>query len=273
MKIIGPDQNHLEINADRGRMSRLSIFTFCVIKCLTCSHRKLLPKSRSQFRNLVIFHRRARILATARVVKILWGVRRNKRVDSVYRQRRIKVAASEKTKILGWYPSVSAPDYEVIIDHDEKHSGTRCASLRSLVKEPRPFGNITQAFSPDEYIDHRLRMSAWVRTRLKSGTAQLWLRVDTGDDWKSNDVKPGKFDNMDDRPIEGDTDWTKYDLVVDVSQENTSIVFGLMLLGEGQIWLDDISFEKVDKDVPLTGTYAVSRCPRKLQPINLNFEE
>lgn len=183
------------------------------------------------------------------------------------------MAASERPKITGWYPSESAPDYEVIIDPNERHSGTRCSSLRSLVAKPKSFGNITQSFAPDEYFGHRLRMSAWVKTRLTGGKAQLWLRVDTGEDWKSNNVKPGKFDNMDDRPIKGDTDWTKYNLVVDISEENTAIVFGLMLLGEGQIWLDDISFEKVGKDVPLTGAYTGPRPARKLQPLNLNFEQ
>lgn len=183
------------------------------------------------------------------------------------------MAASEKIKIPGWYPCSSASDFEVIIDLNERHSGTRCASIRSLVERPRQFGNITQSFKPDEYFNHRLRMSAWVKTKLQRGTAQLWLRVDTGEDWKDNDVIPGKFDNMDDRPIEGDTDWTKYELVVDISEENTDIVFGLMLLGEGQIWLDDISFDKVSKDVPLTGSYAEANTAKKLQPINLNFEE
>ena len=57
---------------------------------------------------------------------------------------------------------------------------------------------------------------------------------------------------MGNRPIQGSTDWAKYELVVEVAEESTLIVFGLMLIGEGQIWLDDVSFETVSKDVPLT---------------------
>lgn len=50
----------------------------------------------------------------------------------------------------------------------------------------------------------------------------------------------------------------------------TKIVFGLMLIGEGQIWLDDVSFEAVSKDVPLTGK---KPCGYPEYPVNLNFEE
>lgn len=179
---------------------------------------------------------------------------------------------AENEKISGWYPSTTAPDYYVFIDTNEKHSGTKCASIKSIVDSPQPFGNITQSFEPDEYFGHRMRMTAWVKTKLVSGVAQLWLRVDGGKGWKSGEIAAGKFDNMNDRPILGDTEWQKYELVVDVDKDNTAIVFGLMLIGAGQIWLDDVSFEKVGTDVPLTGSYA-GGLKKKTEPINLNFED
>lgn len=110
-------------------------------------------------------------------------------------------------------------------------------------------------------------MTAWVKTALTSGTAQLWLRVD--DKSESETSRPGTFDNMDDRPIKGSTSWTKYNLVVDVPDPSSSIVFGLMLIGTGEIWLDDVTFEEVSKDIPLTG----SNSGQKKRPVNLNFEE
>ena len=175
-----------------------------------------------------------------------------------------------KTKFVGWFPSTAATDYEAGIDTNEKHSGTRCAYIKSLVPEPKQFGNLTQAFAPDQYFGKRLKMSAWVKTELKSqGKAQLWLRIDAGNSAKGP-IKAERFDNMGERPIQGSTDWAKYDLVVDVSEENTLIVFGLMLIGEGQIWLDDVSFEAVGKEVPLTGK---KRCGYPARPVNLNFEE
>lgn len=175
-----------------------------------------------------------------------------------------------KTKFVGWFPSTTATDYEAGIDTNEKHSGTRCAYLKSLASAPKQFGNLTQAFAPDEYFGKRLKMSAWVKTELKNqGKAQLWLRIDA-DNSKKGPIKPEHFDNMGERPIQGSTNWAQYDLVVDVSEESTLIVFGLMLIGEGQIWLDDVSFEAVGIEVPLTGK---KRCGYPARPVNLNFEE
>ena len=91
----------------------------------------------------------------------------------------------DKPKFVGWFPSATATDYEAGIDTNEKHSGTRCAYLKSLVPKPKQFGNLTQAFAPDKYFGKRLRMSAWVKTELKNqGKAQLWLRIDNADESK-----------------------------------------------------------------------------------------
>ncbi|MDR3614360.1 MAG: hypothetical protein P4L53_12425 [Candidatus Obscuribacterales bacterium] len=171
----------------------------------------------------------------------------------------------------GWiYSATDKNDYEVGLDQSEKHSGTRCGYLKSVVEEPKPFGNLSSYFAPEEYLDKRLRMSAWVKTELVNSKAQLWLRVDG--DWKSASSKPGCFDNMDDRPIVGSTAWRKYDLVVDIPKTSTGVAFGLMLLGKGQAWLDDVSFEEVSEDVPLTGKYASTHRTTS-RPKNLSFED
>jgi hypothetical protein len=42
----------------------------------------------------------------------------------------------------GWsYRATDENDFEVFVDKTEKHSGSQCASLRSLVEQPKPFGN------------------------------------------------------------------------------------------------------------------------------------
>lgn len=176
----------------------------------------------------------------------------------------------QKKAPTGWiYKATDKNDYEVGLDLNEKHSGTRSGYLKSIVADPKPFGNLMSYFAPAEYLEKRLQMCAWVKSELESGTAQLWLRVDG--DWKPA-VKPGSFDNMDDRPIEGSTDWHQYELVVDIPKTSTGVAFGLMLLGKGQAWLDDVSFEEVSEDVPLTGKYASSH-RTKVRPENLSFED
>jgi len=175
----------------------------------------------------------------------------------------------QDTTIYGWYAETRNGDFEAGLDHTEMHSGTRCAYLKSLVpklkRDPANFGNLTQAFEADDYHGTRLRMSAWVKTELTDGSAQLWLRIDG--DWECG-ARRGCFDNMDDRRIMGLTAWQEYSLVVDVPPTSTYVVFGFMLPGIGQAWLDDVSFETVSKEVPLTGIIA-----GKTKPINLNFED
>ncbi len=171
----------------------------------------------------------------------------------------------------GWiYAATRLSDYEAATDLNEKHSGTRCATLKSVVVEPKPFGNLMQYISAKNYAGKRLRMSAWVKSKVESGTAQLWIRIDG--DWKTSSSEAGCFDNMGDRPIVGVTDWKKYDLVVQLPVRSTGIAFGLMLIGKGQVWLDDVSLEEVGLDVPLTGEFTQgTKYPSS--PSNLNFEE
>ncbi|MBU6453514.1 MAG: hypothetical protein KGS72_17170 [Cyanobacteria bacterium REEB67] len=180
-------------------------------------------------------------------------------------------AKNPKKKVpAGWsYHATDEKDFEVFVDKGEKHSGSQCATLRSIVEQPKPFGNLMQYFSAEKYVGKRVRMTAWVKTNLVEGKSQLWVRVDG--DWKSG-AKAGCFDNMDDRPIKAKTDWKKYELVVNIPEKSSAIAFGLMLLGKGQVWLDDVSFEEVGADVPLTGKYA-DREKRAREPVNLNFED
>jgi hypothetical protein len=173
----------------------------------------------------------------------------------------------EQDAIPGWFSDTAGGEYELGFDNTEKHSGSRSAYLKSLVAKPNPecFGNLCQWFAADEYRGRHLKMSAWVKTKLDRGSAQLWVRVD-GEGHGSS--KRDCFDNMGDRPIEGTTDWKNYSVVVDVPETSTEIYLGCMLIGTGKIWVDDVTVEAVNKNVPLTGNFT-----RKTQPANLNFEE
>jgi hypothetical protein len=79
------------------------------------------------------------------------------------------------------------------------------------------------------------------------------------------------FDNMQSRPIKASTDWTKYDVVLDVPEQAEQISFGLLLTGRGETWVDDMKFEVVGKDVPTTGASLTGKVPEA--PTNLGFEE
>jgi hypothetical protein len=181
---------------------------------------------------------------------------------------------TNKTKatdsVPGWYADTAKGQFEIGVDPNEKHSGTQSAYIKSIGPKSKDFGNLMQCFHADEYRGQHFRMSAWVKTRLDSGSAQLWVRVDG--EGHGNAMR-NCFDNMGDRPIKGNTDWKQYSVVVDIPESSSEIVFGCFLFGTGQVWFDDVTIESVSRDVPLTGNFTSKTAPKKkLRPSNLDFE-
>jgi len=76
---------------------------------------------------------------------------------------------------------------------------------------------------------------------------------------------------MSDRPIVGDSEWNHYFIVLDVPENSAVIAFGVLLSGNGQVWIDELKFEEVDDRIPTTNIDFT----RDLldEPTNLSFEE
>lgn len=136
-------------------------------------------------------------------------------------------------------------DYEIMTDSTIVYSGKNSGYIHSVSEKISGFGTLMQSFRPDEYRGKRVRMSAYVRTRDVSGWAGLWMRVDGPSSSYS-------FDNMSDRPIQGSTDWTLYEIILDVPEDSVSIAFGILIEGTGHVWVDGVEFEIVTEDVPTT---------------------
>lgn len=74
------------------------------------------------------------------------------------------------------------------------------------------------------------------RGRLRAashGKARLWLRVD-------RHGGSGFFDNMERRPVTGNA-WTDVEIAGTVDPDATQIVIGLLMMGVGATWYDDLS--------------------------------
>ncbi len=58
-------------------------------------------------------------------------------------------------------------------------------------------------------------------------------------------------------------------MVLDVPNNATKMAYGVLLNGNGKVWFDNLSFEVVDENTPVTDLYAI-----KLQnkPKNLSVE-
>jgi hypothetical protein len=164
----------------------------------------------------------------------------------------------------GWLKSGSHPqNYEMSIDPAIKHQGKPCARIRFTGKRAAGFGTLMQIFKADDFQGKCLQMSVWMKSR-EVKAAQLWMRLDG-----ANGEMLG-FDNMDDRPVKGTTDWKKYEITLNVPKNAAHIAFGAVVGGRGEAWVSDFRFEVV-ASVPPKRINDEKEYPRR--PANLDFEE
>ena len=104
-----------------------------------------------------------------------------------------------------------AEDYEYGIDPKLKYQGKNCIYLRPRVPEPRDFASVMQMIEATPYRNKRMRLSGALKTVGIEGWAGLWMRVDG--------VDTHLLDNMEDRPIQGTTEWRTHEVVLDVPEQ------------------------------------------------------
>jgi hypothetical protein len=164
----------------------------------------------------------------------------------------------------GWFIAGSKPgEYESGIDELAAYNGHPSAYLKAKTPDAQGFGTLMQEFRADHYLGKRVRFSAFVKTQGAQDWAGLWMRVDRG-------TTQVAFDNMQNRPIKGTTDWRRYDVVLNVAQDATGIFFGVLLAGSGSVWINNAKFEVVGPTV-LTTDGDVLLKPD--EPTNLDFEK
>lgn len=162
----------------------------------------------------------------------------------------------------GWFKAGSKiKSYDMGIDNGSGPDGKNTATIKSIDKKIDGFGTLMQNSNPHKYRGKKIRMSGLMKTKDVKNWAGFWLRID-----QENSDKAIAFDNMSDRPVKGNTDWAKYEIVLDVPDNASNISFGALLHGTGQIWFDNLNFEIVDNSVPSTGKV-------KDQPTNLQFNK
>jgi hypothetical protein len=164
----------------------------------------------------------------------------------------------------GWFLAGSKPaEYEVGIDQAAAYEGHSSVYLKNKNATTEGFGTLMQQIQAGQYLGKRVRLSAYVKAEGVEGWSGLWMRVDKGRDML-------EFDNMQDRPVKGTSDWRTYDVVLDVPQDATGIAFGILLEGPGRVWLSGTKFEVVGDATKTTGS---STEARPAAPVNLDFSE
>lgn len=130
------------------------------------------------------------------------------------------------------------PPYRVAIDADNPREGRGSARLERVGPAgSQPFGAISQAVDATSYRGRRVRFTAAVRVAApQAAQVGLWLRVDRAAG------RLGFFDNMNNRPITS-TEWADYTIEGDVASDAERIMLGLLLVGDGKAWIDDVRVE------------------------------
>ena len=166
--------------------------------------------------------------------------------------------------------------YRMRIDRDVVHSGE--ASMRLAARGNRrndEWAVAVQLIDAAPWRGQRVRLSGFLRGD-DLGAGGLWLRVDGIIDGEAAQLV---VDNAEDRRISDETDWTRQEIVVDVPAEGVTILYGAMINGDGELWVDGLVFEpapEADVTAEVTNTVLGGVYQRPLgmlpTPMNLDFE-
>ena len=143
-----------------------------------------------------------------------------------------------KNKPLKW-DSMGSSAYRLYLDSTVIHNGRYSVVIEYNGDDPQ-FGAWSYTI-PASYPGKMITLSGFIRTEnVRDGYAGLWMRIDPSI----------AFDNMGSRGITGTTEWTKYEVSLEMNPVKTrQIVVGGLLVGKGKLWMDDLQVSIDGKDI------------------------
>ena len=151
--------------------------------------------------------------------------------------------------VLDWsYWEPESPNYNMSFEKDSELLDQNIFTIKSIKSKIDGFGTLMKTVQSDSFKGKTVKMSGFVKTEKVKSWAGLWMRVDF---YKAQVLA---FDNMQNRGIKGTNDWMKYEIVLFVPEEATSISYGTLLDGTGQVWFRDINLDIVDNSLEETGS-------------------
>jgi hypothetical protein len=178
----------------------------------------------------------------------------------------------------GWRGSINnLPEVIMGIDTTVKHSGKASGFVqcRPLIKSG--FGSLMQSVAADEYRNKRVRLTVYVKTK-DAELVQIFMSVHSSDSAIA-------YGNSLNESLHENSDWTLCHVTLDIPENSRNIDFGVVLTGQGTVWVDDYKLEIVDDSVPsddrmIKGLTAKRKLPKpnmtvqlNPKPMNLGFED
>lgn len=109
-------------------------------------------------------------------------------------------------------------------------------SLRSVPDTKGTFGSVSSRIAAEAARGRRVTIAGELQTRGAAGGASLWLRIDQG-------TTQLMLDNGSGQAVRGDADWTARATSLPVPVEATTIVFGVLLQGGGDVSVRGLRLE------------------------------
>ncbi|MFV1987248.1 MAG: hypothetical protein ACC682_08195 [Gemmatimonadota bacterium] len=177
----------------------------------------------------------------------------------------------------GWLLSGENADvYRMRVDRDVVYSGE--ASMRLAAwgnRRNREWAVSVQMIDATAFRGQRVRLAGYLRSD-DLGSGGLWMRVDGILDGEAAQLV---VDNAEDRRLSDETEWTLQEIVLDVPDESITILFGAMINGDGELWIDGLTLETAPDAEPtaeVTNTVIGGAYQRPVgmlpTPMNLDFE-
>jgi C-terminal processing protease CtpA/Prc len=142
------------------------------------------------------------------------------------------------------------PDYKITPDTTEKHSGTNSLLIELPGdKTDRSFGCCATSI-PVNFQGKQIELRAYMKLQnVSKGPIGLMLRID-GENGSLG------FDNMQQKNIQGTSDWKLYSVSLALPENAKVIYIGALLSGTGKLWVDEfqllIDGEDIGKVKPIS---------------------
>ena len=145
---------------------------------------------------------------------------------------------AKSTKPIGWdltFKSGRAKGFLAQLDAKQVKSGKYSLTIFPDPKESLQDFGACDYIIPAIYQGKEIELRGFLKTKdvSKDGYAGLWMRLD-------GEYGSVQFNNMSRRKIVGTHDWKEYTIKLPLCEEVQKIHVGGVVIGNGQIWIDDL---------------------------------
>jgi hypothetical protein len=144
----------------------------------------------------------------------------------------------------GWETSGLTPGDEIGVDRAVARTGKASAVIKSTDPDPNHERTLEQWVRAENYRGKRIRLSAFVKTKgvgtVEPAGVGLWITVVGETERLGLAIMKG-------HRVKGTSDWASYEQVIDIPQGAALLYFGVGLHGPGEVWVDDVKLERIEK--------------------------